>query len=429
MYGIPRKQWAALSGAVSAEDAFLVLKHKKGISMLYDVSDLSDVTDVPLLDKPLTMVRDRKCPFFLHEVFHRDYEKVITTTLGHQGQVFYRWLQKESGWNTDLLWDYLLKNCHQEDYFLNMHLNYVIPTGRSNLKWTEEHLKHHSLALVMHLYYPDMLEESCSFALRFPKQTHVIVTTSSEEKRRQILEVFSKQEFASLSVRVIGNRGRDVSALLVGAAEVFDEYDYVCFFHDKKTLQTKPGTVGVGFAYKLQENLFATKDYVNNVIRLFSENPRLGMLSPTPPHHGGYFCTLGRKWGPNYDNALALSRQMGFTTPIAPDKMPIAPLGTCFWFRGSAMKPLSDHHWRYEEFPPEPNGIDGTLLHAIERIYPFACAEAGFYPAFMLSDRYAGIEYSSMRYYVRDFNQICIEAGYLGYHKDMCRSLSERLKD
>lgn len=425
MWGIRPGAWPQAEQAISVERIPEIFQ--KPVE-LYDTSDLEDVTEVPMLDEPLLLVRDRKCPFFLHEVFHRDYGDVITTTLGHQGQVFYRWLLKESGWNTDLLWDYLLPSCHQQDYFQNMHLNYVLPIEGSDRKWVGEHLQEHPLALVMHLYYPDKFRESWSFARRFPAQTHVIVTTSSEEKRRQILEVFDETRFASLDVRVIGNRGRDVSALLVGAAEVFDEYEYVCFFHDKKSTQVKPGSVGAGFAYKLQENIFPTGDFVNNVIRLFAENKRLGVLAPPPPHHGDYFFTLGWDWGPNYELTKGLADRLGFQAPIAPDRMPISPLGTCFWFRGKALKPLSDHHWRYEEFPPEPNGTDGTVLHAIERIYSFAAVEAGYYPAFVMSDRYAGIEYSTMRYYVRQFNLMCINHGIMSYQRNMCRELGNRLR-
>ena len=95
---------------------------------------------------------------------------------------------------------------------------------------------------------------------------------------------------------------------------------------------------------------------------------------------------------------------------------------------GKGLKPLSDVHWKYEDFPPEPNNADGTILHAIERIYSFACVEAGFYPAFAMSDRYAGIEYSSLRYYVRGFNQLCVNHGIMSYHKNMCEELDKRLK-
>lgn len=429
MIGVPVEAWESLEhcGTVAEFEAHCESNHLP-VRELFDTSDLKEVTDVPMLDEPLLLVRDRKCPFFAHEVFHRDYTDVITTTLGHQGQVFYEWLYQNSGWNTDLLWDYLLPTYHQQEYFRNMHLMYVLPTRGSDQVWLAEHMQNHKLALVMHLYYPDKLAESCSFANRFPKCTDVIITTSDDQKKEKILEVFAGHHFASLDVRVIANRGRDVSALLVGAAEVFDQYDYVCFFHDKKTLQTKPGSTGAGFAYRLQENLFATYDYVCNMIRLFERNHRLGMVSPPAPHHGDYYFTLGTDWGPNFEKTKALANELGFRAPMAEKQMPITALGTCFWFRGKALKPLSDQHWKYEDFPPEPNNADGTILHAIERIYSFACVEAGYYPAYAMSDRYAKLEYASLRYYVREFNQLCIRHGIMNYHKNMCAELSKRLK-
>lgn len=421
MFGVRRDAWERLAACSD-------LQALSADCRLYDTADLHAVTAVPMLDEPLLLARDRGCPFFLHEVFHRDYGDVLNTTLGHQGQVFYSWLMKESAWDTDLLWDYLLPTYDQFDYFLNMHLEYVLPTKGADRDWTREHLKTHPLALVMHLYYPDKLQESFSYARRFPEQTHVIVTTSSEEKRQRILEVFSKKKFASLDVRVIGNRGRDVSALLVGAAEVFDRYEYVCFFHDKKSAQLKPGSIGAGFAYKLQENLFPTGDFVANVIRLFHENRRLGILMPPPPNHGEYFFTLGCDWGPNYEITKQLADRLCFDVPISEDKMPVSPLGTCFWFRGRALRPLSGCGWQYSDFPPEPNNVDGTLLHAIERLYSFAAVEAGYYPAFMMSDRYAAIEYSTMRYYVREFNKICISHDIISYQRDMCAELGRQLR-
>ena len=429
MFGVGADCWDALEGIGTLTDFTQVCDRKEiSVKELYNTSDWKELTAVPMLDEPLALVRDRKCPFFLHEVFHRDYTDVITTTLGHQGQVFYQWLYRKSGWNIDLLWDYLLPTCHQQDYFRNLQLTYILPTRGANHTWLKSHLQEHKLALVMHLYYPDKLAESCAFASRFSENTHVIITTSDDVKKELIRKAFADSKFASLDVRVIANRGRDVSALLVGAAEVFDEYDYVCFFHDKKTLQTKPGSIGAGFAYRLQENMFATADYVCNMIQLFHQNHRLGMIAPPAPHHGDYFFTLGTDWGPNYERTRELARKLGFHAPIAANRMPVAALGTCFWFRGKALKPLSDVHWKYEDFPPEPNNADGTILHAIERIYSFACVEAGFYPAFAMSDRYAGIEYSSLRYYVRGFNQLCVNHGIMSYHKIMCEELDKRLK-
>ena len=368
------------------------------------------------------------CPFFEHELFHRDYDEVIISNLGHQGKLFYHWLFQHAPIWIGPIWDFLLSNFHQEDIYQNLHLSYILPTRVSDPQKAERIIQDRGLLLIMHLYYPDLFEESCACAARFPRETDVCITTNSEEKAAKIREYFSKLGFHSLIVRVIANRGRDVSSLLVGARDLLDRYEYICFFHDKKTLQTKPGSIGLGFADKMIENMFGSRNYVNNVINLFADNERLGILSPPAPHHADYYFTQGIDWGPNYEQTRELAEKLGFDVPIAPDRKPIAPLGTCFWFRSKALEPLYKVEWKYEDFPPEPNNTDGTLLHAIERVYPIASAAAGYYPAYVLTDRWAKVDYSSFRYYVEGYNKVCFHHGMINYQKAMRDEIIRRLK-
>ncbi len=394
---------------------------------LYDTASLSDLTERPMLDEPFKMV-ENGCPFFEHEVFHRDYDEVIISNLGHQGKLLYNWLCQHAEEWMGPIWDFLLSNFHQVDIYRNLHLSYVLPSKASDHEKAIRMIRKKGLLLVMHLYYPDKFEESYACAARFPKETDVCITTNTLEKADQIRKKFETLGFNKLDVRVIANRGRDVSSLLVGAVDLLDEHEIVCFFHDKKTLQTKPGSIGLGFADKLIENMFGSADYVLNIVNLFADNERLGMLSPPAPHHSDYYFTQGLDWGPNYELTRDLAERLGFTVPIAPDKMPIAPLGTCFWFRSKALKPLYDVGWKYEDFPPEPNNVDGTLLHAIERIYPFAAVNAGYYPAYVLTDRWAKVEYSSLRYYVEGYNKVCFKHGIMSYQRNMRNELIRRLR-
>ena len=83
---------------------------------------------------------------------------------------------------------------------------------------------------------------------------------------------------------------------------------------------------------------------------------------------------------------------------------PIAPLGTMFWFRPKALNKLFAYDWAYDDFPKEPNAYDGTLLHAVERIYPFVAQDAGFYSAWVMTNRFARIELTNICYMLRNTN-------------------------
>lgn len=47
---------------------------------------------------------------------------------------------------------------------------------------------------------------------------------------------------------------------------------------------------------------------------------------------------------------------------------------------------------------------DGTILHAIERIYPFVVQDAGFFPAWVLSAEYANMEIDNLTFMLRNLN-------------------------
>ena len=53
--------------------------------------------------------------------------------------------------------------------------------------------------------------------------------------------------------------------------------------------------------------------------------------------------------------------------------------GSMFWVRTKALKGLFAHDWEYDEFPKEPIETDATVLHALERLYPFCVQNEGSY--------------------------------------------------
>ena len=97
--------------------------------------------------------------------------------------------------------------------------------------------------------------------------------------------------------------------------------------------------------------------------------------------------------------------------PISKDKEPIAPLGTMFWFRPKAMKLLFDQDWEYTDFPPEPNKTDGTLLHAVERIYSYVVQQEGYYPGWLFSEKGARIEVTNLHHMLRNLNTVVFYEG------------------
>ncbi|MEF9917538.1 MAG: rhamnan synthesis F family protein [Lachnospiraceae bacterium] len=416
------------SEAIGKHEAVFT-KYFGDLGYQWDVSveteDLRSYSGYPLMMCPEKIIKERRCPIFKRRSFFHTINDYLRNTTGEQTSELYEYLRRETQYDVNLIWDTILRNYHQSDIVKNMNLTYILPTNKMDAEHFKKILKENKVALVMHIYFEDLLEESYRYVSSMPKEADIYITTDTKQKKEAIEKKFEKLICNKLQVILIQNRGRDVSSLLVGVKDVIMNYDFVCFVHDKKTAQVSPGTVGASFAYKCFENTLSSKAYVANVIETFADNPRLGLLTSPEPNHGPFFPTIGCEWGPNYDVTVKLAQQLGLTVPMSVSKQPIAPFGTMFWFRTKAMKILYQANWKYEDFPEEPNKIDGSLLHAIERIYPFVVQEEGYYPAIGMTDKFAAIEYNNLRYYVRGYNQVLLNNGIGPYQDEMCIQMAD----
>lgn len=357
----------------------------------------------PLLYMPMQIMRDDRCPIFKRRSFFVDYSAYFDQTAGQPALDLYEYLRDHTDYDVDMIWDAILPSYNIDDIRKAMHLDYVLPSQAIN---PQTHDRPRS-AFIYHVYFMDLLEDTCHYIASLPEETDLYIT-STEDKIPQIREYMQQHGISHQATFIpVINRGRDVSALLVAACPVVlsGKYDVIGFAHDKKSSQNQEnghhGTESQGFAYKLMENTLGSEAYVKNILTLFAENPRLGQVTPPPPYHALYFAhTIPHDWGANYEiTKELLEDRLGIHVPLSPTKPTASAMGSCYWFRVEALKPLFEYGWKYEDFLPEGQmGEDGTISHAIERANGYICQSRGYYPAWVLSDRYARIEVDSLFY-------------------------------
>lgn len=357
----------------------------------------------PLLYMPMQIVRDDRCPIFKRRSFFVDYSAYFDQTAGQPALDLYEYLRDHTDYDVDMIWDAILPSYNIDDIRKAMHLDYVLPSQAIN---PQTHDRPRS-AFIYHVYFMDLLEDTCHYIASLPEETDLYIT-STEDKIPQIREYMQQHGISHQATFIpVINRGRDVSALLVAACPVVlsGKYDVIGFAHDKKSSQNQEnghhGTESQGFAYKLMENTLGSEAYVKNILTLFAENPRLGQVTPPPPYHALYFAhTIPHDWGANYEiTKELLEDRLSIHVPLSPTKPTASAMGSCYWFRVEALKPLFEYGWKYEDFLPEGQmGEDGTISHAIERANGYICQSRGYYPAWVLSDRYARIEVDSLFY-------------------------------
>lgn len=390
-----------------------------------NTDDMKDLTEFPLLKAPRKLLEEKRCPIFKRRSFNHDYLDFINTTIGEPSYELMEYLKNNTDYDVNLIWDNILRCCNQALIKESMQLNYVLPSTISrDMKPVFQKRK---IALVLHQYFEDLVEESYHYASAMPEEADIYVTVTKESVKEAVEKRFASLKCHKLSVILTPNRGRDVASVLTATNPEILAYDYVCHAHDKKVSQLKPGSKGASWSYKCYESVLKGREYVSNIIQLFEDNPRLGLLTPAPPNHADYFPTVGNEWGANYENTVKLAKKLGVHVPMSPNCPPIAPLGSFFWFRPKAMKKLLDWKFTYEDYPEEPmKKTDGTILHAIERIYPFVVQDAGYYPAWCFSENIASIEINNLYYMLRQMNLALMWGGLGGTFVDVVNELRNR---
>ncbi len=239
------------------------------LGFTYDVSvnvdALRDMNTYPLMMMPTKLLSDYRCPIFKKRSFFHMPSDFLRNTTGQQTSELYDYLRNETNYDVDMIWDPVLRIAPMWDLVKNLNLEYTLPSDVA--KMTEAEAAQQKTVFVMHCYFEDLIDESFALAAKFPASTDIFITTNSTDKQALLTDKFSALP-NQVDVRVIANRGRDVSSLLVGVKDVILNYDIACFAHDKKTAQINPGTVGESFAYKCFENVASSSDYVLNAIDL-----------------------------------------------------------------------------------------------------------------------------------------------------------------
>ena len=241
-------------------------------------------------------------------------------------------------------------------------------------------------AIIVNLYYPDILDECLRYLGEIAEiadiyifSSNSIVLERASEKLTGIKNIFVRQK---------ENRGRDLSALLVGARTYLKAYDYICFTHDKKAKHEFLQNDLKWWMNNIWGNTVGSSGYVRNVISLMKEGNYGILMVPKPVgiHMDALYST---PWNDNYEHVVQLAHKLKLEVEIQKEDTDIISLGSAFWCQTDALKKIFTYNWKYEDFPEEPMPDDGTISHAIERIFGFVAIDAGYNVGTIMNGEYA----------------------------------------
>ena len=244
-----------------------------------------------------------------------------------------------------------------------------------------------SICIIIYLFYEDKVDKYIPYIEEIPTTMNVCIVSSKES----ILELVKKKLSRTDKVlyRIKENRGRDISAFLVACKDLFFEYEYVCFLHDKKEKHDRYKSFLAKWEESIWDNLILNEYMCKNILFVLKNHSEIGLLVPPEPMSDIKTFGGGSDWKKNNkeNTEQVLKKVLGKEIVIDDSKRSLAT-GTVFWARTNALTKLLSFHWRYIDFPPEPLADDGTISHAIERSLPYFAADAGYTTRVIMSAGY-----------------------------------------
>lgn len=226
-----------------------------------------------------------------------------------------------------------------------------------------------NIAVHGHFFYPELISNFVAKLAVNEAKCDLLLSTDSERKAKQLQIATTGYDRGEVLIRIVPNRGRDIGAFLTGFGHEIVNYDVVGHLHSKRSLHVGDRHVGEQWREFLWQNLLGgLYPMMDTVLDCLATDDSIGLVFADDPHLSD--------WDLNRQIAEDLARRMGTTEPLPP--FFDFPLGTMFWVRPCALEPLLRLNFQWDGYPVEPVPIDGTMLHAIERLLPFAARQAGY---------------------------------------------------
>lgn len=229
------------------------------------------------------------------------------------------------------------------------------------------------LGVFLHIYYPEVAEEMLACLSMLPDTARVHVSTDSESKGEALAALFAARGMAGRTeIRVCPNQGWDIAPFLVGFSDVIPRYPLILRLHSKRSVQL-PGNTGAAWRAMLYNALAGSKERVNAILQAFAEDRKLGLVCPPVVAHWADHVHFGGNFPQMRDLLSGHGIRIQENTPID------FPMGSMFWCRPEVLSPWLEKRFSYADFAPlAVDERDGSLAHALERLFFFGCGIAGF---------------------------------------------------
>ena len=324
-------------------------------------------TQYVLMYDPLKAAEKFRSPVIKRKLFFLENIFVTSNSIGEKVTALLGFLEKNALYDTDLIYENIIRCCNQKDFIDNFGFWYVLPENYV-VPSSEEHEALSQAAVIM------------------------IVTDGNDDLREKLMLKLPE----GIKTSVLYADGGDQSSIrhmMDEIREISGQYKYICIWNDRKMPEAMYNIVQSSKREVEECSLLATPEYIQNVIDLFHRNKWLGVLMPHRPETGGDAQGIPSAWGAVYNAVNKLKNEVGLHVPVSRDAYPVSQYGY-FWFRSDALLKLLSVQFDYSEWK-------GTDYQAYTCLVPYLIQNSGFAPGYVTSDSLAAHQFAVLTYYMK----------------------------
>lgn len=233
------------------------------------------------------------------------------------------------------------------------------------------------VALHVHAYYPELLSDILQRLQVNQSLVDLFITVDSAAKGEEVKRILLSIGIDQAHLANHPNVGRDVYPFISVCHSIIERYDLIGHLHTKKSPHVDEGSDLIKrWRELLLGNLLGSNHeprMFDRIVAYMDKHPEVQIVFPDDPHIMG--------WGKNEAMARQLVSDKEFSE--LPQHFDF-PVGTMFWARAGYLHSFLDMNLPERFTPVEPLPIDGTVLHAWERMLG-AKAAASHPPCYALT--------------------------------------------
>jgi len=216
------------------------------------------------------------------------------------------------------------------------------------------------VAIVMHIYYPDLWPEFKARIDCLEVAHDLFITLTYRGDETEALAEQIRAEYPAATVVPLENRGRDILPFLVLVnAGALAGYKAVCKIHTKKSPHREDGEI---WRRHLIDGVLPEQG-LQSLLETFIADEKAGFWVADGQHFDDT-----KWWGSNLEITRSLLRRLEME--ITGERLSF-PAGSIYWMKPVIVDLLRAMRLDTDQFDPELAQVDGTLAHALERTMGF----------------------------------------------------------